>query len=104
MVKNLSVVGETWVQSLGQEDPLEKGMATPTPVFLPGKSCGQRSLVGYSVVTARKKPTDFILLYRSYYTSKRSFFYFESSLKTEVSNLLSTMQLCQQNSITLPCQ
>ena len=36
---------ETWVQSLGQEDPLEKGMA---PVFLPGESCGQRSLVGYS--------------------------------------------------------
>ena len=104
MVKNLSVVGETWVQSLGQEDPLEKGMATLTPVFLPGKSCGQRSLVGYSVVTARKKPADFILLYRSYYMSKRSFFYFDSSLKTDVSNLLSTLQLCQQNSITLPCQ
>ena len=28
---------ETWVQSLGQEDPLEEGMAT-TPVFLPGES------------------------------------------------------------------
>ena len=27
--------------------PLEKGMAT-TPVFLPGKSHGQRSLEGYS--------------------------------------------------------
>ena len=27
MVKNLPVVGETWVGSLGQEDPLEKGMA-----------------------------------------------------------------------------
>ena len=34
-------------QSLGWEDPLEKEMA-PTPVFLPGKSHGQRSLVGYS--------------------------------------------------------
>ena len=32
---------------LGQEDPLEEGMAT-TPVFLPGESHGQRSLVGYS--------------------------------------------------------
>ena len=32
---------------LGQEDPLEKGMAT-TPVFLPGESYGQKSLVGYS--------------------------------------------------------
>ena len=38
---------ETWVQSLGWEDPLEKEMA-PTPVFLPGESHGQRNLVGYS--------------------------------------------------------
>ena len=28
MVKNLSAVQETWVQSLGWEDPLEKEMAT----------------------------------------------------------------------------
>ena len=28
MVKNLSTVQEIWVQSLGQEDPLEKGKAT----------------------------------------------------------------------------
>ena len=35
------------VLSLGQEDPLEKGMAT-TPVFLPGEFHGQRSLAGYS--------------------------------------------------------
>ena len=27
-VKNLPAMPETWVQSLGQEDPLEKGMAT----------------------------------------------------------------------------
>ena len=27
-VKNLPAMQETWVQSLGQEDPLEKGMAT----------------------------------------------------------------------------
>ena len=27
-VKNLPEMQETWVQSLGQEDPLEKGMAT----------------------------------------------------------------------------
>ena len=37
---------ETWVPSLGQKDPLEKEMATP--VFLPGKSHGQRSWAGYS--------------------------------------------------------
>ena len=28
MVKNLPAMQETWVQSLGQADPLEKGMAT----------------------------------------------------------------------------
>ena len=38
---------ETWVQSLDREDLLEEGVAT-TPVFLPGESHGQRSLVGYS--------------------------------------------------------
>ena len=27
-VKNLPAMQETWVQSLGQQDPLEKGMAT----------------------------------------------------------------------------
>ena len=38
---------ESQVQFLGQEDPLGKEMQ-PTPVFLPGKSHGQRSLAGYS--------------------------------------------------------
>ena len=38
---------ETWVQSMDQEDPLEK-VITTTPVFLSGKFDGQRSLVGYS--------------------------------------------------------
>ena len=38
---------ETWVQSLGWEDRLEKEVAS-TPGLLPGKSRGQRSLVGYS--------------------------------------------------------
>ena len=37
---------ETWVRPLGQEDPLEEGMAKPTPVFSPGESHGQRSLMG----------------------------------------------------------
>ena len=47
MVKRLPAMWETWVQSLGQEDPLEKEMA-PTPIFLPGKFHGWRSLLGYS--------------------------------------------------------
>ena len=37
---------ENWVQSVDQDDPLEKEMATP--IFLPGEFHGQRSLVGYS--------------------------------------------------------
>ena len=36
-----------WVQSFGQEDPLEKGMA-PYSSILAGKSLGQRNLEGYS--------------------------------------------------------
>ena len=46
MVKRLPAMQETWVRSLGQEDPLKKEMAT-TPVLLPEKFHGQRSLVGY---------------------------------------------------------
>ena len=33
MVKNLPAMQETWVRSLGQEDPLEKGMATRSSVL-----------------------------------------------------------------------
>ena len=46
MAKNLPAKQETHVQSLGWEDPLEKKWQ-PTPVFLPGKSHGQRSLGAY---------------------------------------------------------
>ena len=33
MIKNLPAVWETWVQSLSQEDFLEKGMATPSSLL-----------------------------------------------------------------------
>ena len=32
-VKNLPVMWKTWVQSLGWEDPLEKGMATHSSIL-----------------------------------------------------------------------
>ena len=78
LVNNPPAMQETWIWSLGQEDPLEKEMGIarkwllegneisfsrnswerkikknpksekPTPVFLPGEFHGQRSLVGYS--------------------------------------------------------
>ena len=47
MVKNLPAMWETRVQSMGQEDPLEKGMANHSSI-LPGEFHGQRSLEGYS--------------------------------------------------------
>ena len=47
MVKKLPAMQETQVQSLGQDDPREKPMATHS-VLLPGESRGQRSTVGYS--------------------------------------------------------
>ena len=46
-LKRLPAMRETRVQSLGREDPLRRKWQ-PTPVFLPGESHGQRSLVGYS--------------------------------------------------------
>ena len=33
MVKNLPAMHETWVRSLSQEDPLEKGMATHSSIL-----------------------------------------------------------------------
>ena len=33
MVKNPPVIRETWVQSLGGEDPLEEGMATHSSIL-----------------------------------------------------------------------
>ena len=47
MVKTPSAMQETWVQSLGWEDPLEQREWVPTPVFLPGEFHEQRSLAGY---------------------------------------------------------
>ena len=32
MVKNLPAMKETWIQSLGREDPLEKGLATHSSI------------------------------------------------------------------------
>ena len=47
MVKNLSAIQETRVQTLDEEDPLEKRMATHSSI-LAWKSHGQKSLESYS--------------------------------------------------------
>ena len=58
-VKNLPAMQETqeaWARFLGQEDHLEKEMAT-TPVFLPGEFHGQRSLVGCCPLVTKESDT-----------------------------------------------
>ena len=47
VVENLPAMQETQVLSLGQEDPLEKGMATHSNI-LAWRIHGQRNLVGHS--------------------------------------------------------
>ena len=46
--KCLPIMRETWVQTLGQEDPLEKEMATHSNTLSPGTSYGRRSLASYN--------------------------------------------------------
>ena len=57
IILTLSATQETWVQSLGQEDPLDKGRATSAPVSLPGEPPRQRSLEGYSPGSLRESDT-----------------------------------------------
>ena len=56
MVKNPLTMQETQVLSLGWEDLLRRERL-PTPVFLPGKSHGERSLVGCSPWGCRELDT-----------------------------------------------
>ena len=48
MVKNPPAIWETWVGSLGWEDPLEEGMATYSSILAWENPHGQRSLVACS--------------------------------------------------------
>ena len=48
---------ETWVQSLGREDPLQEGLQS-TPVFLLGESHGQGILEGYVHEVAESDTTE----------------------------------------------
>ena len=57
---------ETWVRSLGREDPLEKEMTTHSSI-LAGESHGRRSLVGYSPQGCKESDTTERLYY--YFTT-----------------------------------
>ena len=56
VVKNLLAMQETWVSSLGQEDPWRRKWQ-PTPVLLPGKSQEQRSLIDYNPQDRKESDT-----------------------------------------------
>jgi len=74
LVKNLPAVQETWVHSLGWEDPLEKGMATHSSILAwripgteePGRQAtcfmGSKDLVVTNTFTFFPSPLIFILL------------------------------------------
>ena len=48
---------DTWVQSLGQEEPLEEGIWQPTAAFFPEESHAQRSPVSYTAHRVAKSQT-----------------------------------------------
>ena len=56
IAKNLPTMQEMRVQSLGQEDPLEKRIVTHSSI-LSLRSHGQRSLAGYSPWGCKKSDT-----------------------------------------------
>ena len=49
LVKNLPSTRETWVQSLGWQDPLAEGMATHSSILAWRLPMNKRSLAGYSL-------------------------------------------------------
>ena len=53
LIKNLPAMRETWVRSLGWEDPLEKGTATHSSI-LAGEFHGLYSPWGWSTMVERR--------------------------------------------------
>ena len=75
MVKNLPTMWETWVRSLGWEDPLEKGKVTQ-----PGEFHGLYYIV-HGVAKSRTRLSDF------HFTSFRMYSVSTSRLKTTAPSL-----------------
>ena len=74
VVRNLIAMQETWVQSLGWEDSLEKEMATHSNTPLPGELHEQRSQAGYSPWNHKESDTTVRLTF--------NFFFFKTTLFT----------------------
>ena len=71
MVKNLNAMQETRIQSLGQEDPLEKEMATHSST-LAWRIHGQRSLVDLSPWDPKELDTTGLLTFTFFMTLQSS--------------------------------
>ena len=59
MVKNLSAMQKTWVWSLCQEDPLEKGMDNPLQYHKESNTTEQLTLT--HLLTIRRRLADYIM-------------------------------------------
>ena len=90
---------ETWVRSLGWEDPLKEGAQQPTPAFLSGESHGQRSLAGYSPLGC--KGSDPTRMHRAFVSHRRIFLKAPLSLVEENSLLLHVEGLNRRQT---PCE
>ena len=80
-VNNLPAICEPWIQSLGQKDPLEKGMATHSSIFA-GEFHGQRKLAGYSPWGSKEwNAIEWLTLFLPYYVLKVAFQLEEAELR-----------------------
>ena len=97
MVKCLPTMWKTQVLSLGQEDPWRRKWQ-PTPVLLPGKSPGQRSLVGYSPWGRKESDTTERLNIHFHFQSHHIFWTCRNALQIQKSKIMpfgpSTLKGC----------
>ena len=94
---------ETRVWSLGREDPLEK-IWQPTPVLSPGKSHGQRILVGYSPWGRRKLGHDWVTLLTNVFGKTiKSLILHRNSVQSRCSVVSDSLQPHGLQHARLPC-
>ena len=82
-VKKLPAMQKTWIQSLGGEDPLQKEWQ-PTPVFLPGKFHGQRSLWATVHGGCKELSTTEQLTLSLSHSNRNHGFYWEIAIKNTI--------------------
>ena len=79
LVKNPPAMQETWVQSLGWDDPWRRE-SLPTPIFLPGEFHGLQSMVSQSI--GHDWPTNTLLFSETDSVSPQAFCWFFISLSS----------------------